>query len=365
MTRPRASGSRQGARRNSMKLLLRFLGFLFAAGTIVFLVGVARRRRPAVALSPRTCRIIRSSGLRAAGDDARARRRRLAARRIRQGAPALSADPGGAEARQQRLHRRRGQEFLRASAASTYPASRRAAMLYVAELRQRPPSAGRLDDHPAGGEELPVDQRGDVRRARSRKRCSRCKIERAYSKDKILELYLNEIYLGFGAYGVAAASLLYFDKSVHELTIAEAAYLAGAAQGPEQLQSVPPPRRGGRAAQLRHRSHGRGRLHLRRRRRQGEEGAARTSPCGRPTRTNMRPNISPRRCAAIWSTTTARRSCTRAACRCAPRSIPSCSCVARKAMVNGLVSFDETQGLSRPNHQDRRSAATGASNSPT
>src|SRR5208337_4875565 len=58
------------------------------------------------------------------------------------------------------------------------------------------------------------------------------KIERAYSKDKILELYLNEIYLGFGAYGVAAASLLYFDKSVHELSIQEAAYLAALPKGP-------------------------------------------------------------------------------------------------------------------------------------
>jgi penicillin-binding protein 1A len=58
------------------------------------------------------------------------------------------------------------------------------------------------------------------------------KIERAYSKDKILELYLNEIYLGFGAYGIAAASLLYFDKSVHELTLAQAAYLAGLPKGP-------------------------------------------------------------------------------------------------------------------------------------
>src|SRR6187402_2315267 len=52
------------------------------------------------------------------------------------------------------------------------------------------------------------------------------KIERTYSKDKILELYLNEIYLGFGAYGIASASLTYFDKSVHELTVTEAAYLA-------------------------------------------------------------------------------------------------------------------------------------------
>src|SRR5438094_543783 len=52
------------------------------------------------------------------------------------------------------------------------------------------------------------------------------KIEQAFSKEKILELYLNEIYLGIGAYGVAAASLLYFDKSVHELTVPDAAYLA-------------------------------------------------------------------------------------------------------------------------------------------
>ncbi len=58
------------------------------------------------------------------------------------------------------------------------------------------------------------------------------RIERTYSKEKILELYLNEIYLGFGAYGVAAASLLYFDKSVHELTVAEAAYLAALPKGP-------------------------------------------------------------------------------------------------------------------------------------
>ena len=57
-------------------------------------------------------------------------------------------------------------------------------------------------------------------------------IERAYPKDKILELYLNEIYLGFGAYGVAAASLLYFNHSVHELTIAQAAFLAGLPKGP-------------------------------------------------------------------------------------------------------------------------------------
>ena len=58
------------------------------------------------------------------------------------------------------------------------------------------------------------------------------RIEQAYSKDKILELYLNEIFLGLGAYGVAAASLEYFDKSVHELTLPEAAYLAALPKAP-------------------------------------------------------------------------------------------------------------------------------------
>jgi penicillin-binding protein 1A len=58
------------------------------------------------------------------------------------------------------------------------------------------------------------------------------RIEQAYSKDKILELYLNEIFLGLGSYGVAAAALSYFDKSVHELTLAETAYLAALPKGP-------------------------------------------------------------------------------------------------------------------------------------
>jgi penicillin-binding protein 1A len=64
------------------------------------------------------------------------------------------------------------------------------------------------------------------------------RIERAYSKDRILELYLNEIYLGLGAYGIAAASLVYFDKSVNELTVAEAAYLAALPKAPAQLHPV-------------------------------------------------------------------------------------------------------------------------------
>ncbi|MEM0908299.1 MAG: transglycosylase domain-containing protein, partial [Pseudomonadota bacterium] len=58
------------------------------------------------------------------------------------------------------------------------------------------------------------------------------RIESAFTKDQILERYLNEIYLGLGAYGVAAAALVYFDKSVHELTLAEAAYLAALPKAP-------------------------------------------------------------------------------------------------------------------------------------
>ena len=61
------------------------------------------------------------------------------------------------------------------------------------------------------------------------------KIESAYSKDKILELYLNEIYLGLSNYGVAAAALNYFNKSVGELTIAEVAYLAALPKEPSAL----------------------------------------------------------------------------------------------------------------------------------
>ena len=58
------------------------------------------------------------------------------------------------------------------------------------------------------------------------------RIEEALSKDRILELYLNEIYLGSGAYGVEAAALIYFNKSLDELTLGEAAFLAGLPKAP-------------------------------------------------------------------------------------------------------------------------------------
>ncbi len=58
------------------------------------------------------------------------------------------------------------------------------------------------------------------------------RIERALSKERILELYLNEIYLGFGSYGAAAASLNYFNKPLGGLDIAEAAFLAALPKAP-------------------------------------------------------------------------------------------------------------------------------------
>jgi len=58
------------------------------------------------------------------------------------------------------------------------------------------------------------------------------RIEQTFSKEKILELYLNEIYLGLGSYGVAAASLNYFGKSLNELNIQEMAYLGALPKAP-------------------------------------------------------------------------------------------------------------------------------------
>ncbi len=62
------------------------------------------------------------------------------------------------------------------------------------------------------------------------------RIERAYTKDRILDLYLNQINLGANSYGVAAASLRYFGKELHELQIHEAAYLAVLPKAPSNYQ---------------------------------------------------------------------------------------------------------------------------------
>lgn len=64
------------------------------------------------------------------------------------------------------------------------------------------------------------------------------RIETALSKWQILELYLNQLYVGMGAYGVAAGAKIYFDKSLDELNIAECAYLAALAKGANNYHPV-------------------------------------------------------------------------------------------------------------------------------
>ncbi len=64
------------------------------------------------------------------------------------------------------------------------------------------------------------------------------RMNKTLGKDRILELYLNQIYLGGGAHGVAAAALYYFDKSLEELNIAEAAYLAALPKAPNNYHPV-------------------------------------------------------------------------------------------------------------------------------
>ena len=96
---------------------------------------------------------------------------------------------------------------------------------------------GLLDDHDAArAQHLPRAHlaREDRSCASSRKRRSRARSRRKYSKDKILELYLNQIDLGNGAYGVETASQRYFGKSVRDLNLAEAATLAALPKAPER-----------------------------------------------------------------------------------------------------------------------------------
>ena len=64
------------------------------------------------------------------------------------------------------------------------------------------------------------------------------RLEHQFSKDEILYLYLNQIYLGSGAYGVAAAAQVYFNKDIQDLTLSEAALLAGLPQAPSRTSPI-------------------------------------------------------------------------------------------------------------------------------
>src|SRR5438552_9050526 len=213
-----------------MRLLVRFFGFLFAAGTVVFLVGIAAAAGLFWHFSkdlpdysqvqgyepPVMTRIHASDGALLA-EYARERRLYLPIQAV----PRLVTNAFVA-AEDKSFYEHGGLDFSGII---------RAGLVYVQNYgsNRRPQGASTITQQVAKNFLLT----NEVSLNRKIKEILLAlRIERAYSKDKILELYLNEIYLGLGAYGIAAASLLYFDKSVHELTIAEAAYLAALPKAP-------------------------------------------------------------------------------------------------------------------------------------
>ena len=213
-----------------MKLVLRFLGFLFAAGTILFIVGVGAVAGVLWHFSkdlpdysqlkdyepPVMTRVHAADGSLLA-EYANERRLYLPIQAV----PKLVIS-AFISAEDKSFYQHPGVDVTGIA---------RAALLYVQNFgsSRRPQGASTITQQVAKNflltNELSVTRK--IKEA-----LLALRIERTYSKDKILELYLNQIYLGLGAYGIAAASLLYFDKSVHELTIAETAYLAALPKGP-------------------------------------------------------------------------------------------------------------------------------------
>ena len=170
------------------------------------------------------------------------------------------------------------------------------------------------------------------------------RIEEALPKDRILELYLNEIYLGSGAYGVAAAALTYFDKSLDELTLGEAAFLAGLPKAPNNYN----PARFPQAAKARRdwvldRMVEDGARDRRRKRRRPRHEPLELRHRQEAENRSERP-ISPRRCGANCSPAMARRSLYGAGCRCAPASMQRLQAAADKALRTGLIAYERSHG---------------------
>ncbi len=219
-----------------MRLLVRFLGFLFAAGTVVFLVGVAAAAGLIWHYSkdlpdysqlqdyepPVMTRVHAADGA-LLGEYSKERRLYLPIQAV----PKLVINAFLA-AEDKNFYEHGGID---------YQGMARAALLYAQNYgsNRRPQGASTITQQVAKNFLL-TNEVSFTRKIKEALLAMR--IERAYSKDKILELYLNEIYLGLGAYGVAAASLVYFDKSVNELTVAEAAYLAALPKAPAALHPV-------------------------------------------------------------------------------------------------------------------------------
>jgi penicillin-binding protein 1A len=213
-----------------MKLLLRFLGLLFAAGTTVFIVSVAgvagllwhfSRELPDYSqlqdYEPAVMTRVHAADGSLLAEYARERRLYIPIQAV----PKLVIHAFIA-VEDKNFYEHGGIDFSGIA---------RAAMVYVQQYGsgRRPQGASTITQQVAKNFLL-TNELSWTRKIKEA--LLAMKIERTFSKEKILELYLNEIYLGMGAYGIAAASLLYFDKSVHELTVAEAAYLAALPKAP-------------------------------------------------------------------------------------------------------------------------------------
>jgi penicillin-binding protein 1A len=213
-----------------MRLLLRFFGLLFTAGTIVFIVAVGAaagflwhysKSLPDYSqlqdYEPAVMTRVHASDGSLLAEYARERRLYIPIQAV----PKLVINAFIA-AEDKNFYEHGGVDFSGIA---------RAVMLYVQQYGsgRRPQGASTITQQVAKNFLLT----NEVSFSRKIKEALlSMKIERAFSKERILELYLNEIYLGMGAYGVAAASLLYFDKSVHELSVAEVAYLAALPKAP-------------------------------------------------------------------------------------------------------------------------------------
>src|SRR5882672_1621901 len=219
-----------------MRLLVRFSGFVFAVGTVVFLGGVTcvaaliwyfSKDLPDYSQlqayePPVMTRIHAADGV-LLGEYARERRLYLPIQAV----PKLVTNAFLA-AEDKNFYEHGGIDFTGMA---------RAALLYAQNYgsNRRPQGASTITQQVAKNFFFSSEV-SFVRKIKEALLAMR--IERAYSKDKILELYLNQIYLGLGAHGIAAASLVYFDKSVNELTVAEAAYLAALPKAPTLLHPV-------------------------------------------------------------------------------------------------------------------------------
>ena len=139
-------------------------------------------------------------------------------------------------------------------------------------------------------------------------------IEKRYTKREIFTIYCNQMYLGHGAYGVEAASRLYFGKSNKELTLEEAALIAGIFQTPERQSPFVDMKRATRRRNFVLQRMADERLHHAGggRRRQGR---SRSSRAASPTSRRASRRSSSRRSASTSNGSTARRCCTKAASR--------------------------------------------------